>query len=85
MSLSTEAIEKGASACYEDVIMELNSSPPAETLPKILIGAQKRCSEVCLALKIVGDAAVGKTLSSIAETADIPIYGTIKEAIEATD
>lgn len=83
MGLASEAIEKCAAACYEDVIMDLSTTPPEETLPKILIGAQKRCSEVGLTLRIVGDDSVGRTLSSLSETADIPVYPTVKEAIDA--
>jgi|MDTC01.2.fsa_nt_gb DNA-binding response OmpR family regulator len=85
MSLASEAIEKCAAACYEDVIMDLTVTPPEETLPKILIGAQKKCSAVGLTLRIVGDETVGQTLSGLSETADIPVYPTIKEAIDSAE
>ena len=38
-----------------------------------------------LPLRIVGDETVGQTLSVLSETADIPVYPTIKEAIEAAE
>jgi DNA-binding response OmpR family regulator len=82
MKLSQEYIEKCAAACYEDVIMDLTSTPPEETLPKILLHAQKNCEKVGLNLRVVGNDTVGQTLSGLQETATIPVYGSVKEAIE---
>ena len=83
MTLTNEAIDKVAAACYEDVVMDLTTPPPTETLPKILIAAQKRTQEVGLDLRVVGSDTVTKALSSLSETADIPVFATVKEAIEA--
>ena len=83
MTLAHEAIDKVAAACYEDLIIDLSTPPPQETLPKILIGAQKRVEEVGLDLRIVGSDEVSKALSSLSETAEIPIYATVQEAINA--
>ena len=39
------------------------------------------CGEVGLNLRVVGNETVGQTLWS-SETATIPVYGSVKEAIE---
>ena len=82
ITLTNEAIDTVAAACYEDVIMDLSTPPPTETLPKILIAAKRRTVEVGLNFRVVGSDTVTKALSSLADTAGIPVYGTLKEALE---
>ena len=82
ITLTNEAIDTVAAACYDDVIMDLSTPPPTETLPKILIAAKRRTVEVGLNFRVVGSDTVTKALSSLADTANIPVYGTLKEALE---
>ena len=79
MKLTQEYIEKCAAACYEDVIMDMTATPPEETLPKILLHAQKHCEKVGLNLRVVGNETVGQTLSGLQGPPQFPSTGRLKK------
>lgn len=82
-TLTIEAIEEVAAACYEDVIVNLSNPPPAETLPKYLVTIVKKCTDMGIVVRVVANRDTAKQMANLADTADIPCYPTIDEAAAA--
>jgi DNA-binding NtrC family response regulator len=76
-SLSRECLEKLASACYEDAIVDLSKIPlNSDKLVRLMIDMDKEAKKFGITLRFVGGAAVRKIASSVADTAEMPFFDT---------
>ncbi|NVB77754.1 MAG: response regulator [Kofleriaceae bacterium] len=76
-TLSRECLEKLASACYEDAIVDLSKIPlNSDKLVRLLIDMDKEAKRFGITLRFVGGAAVKKIATSVADTAAMPFFDT---------
>jgi DNA-binding response OmpR family regulator len=79
--LFTEALKKAASACYDEVIVDMTNAPPRqEKLPKLVITFAEGAKLNGIELKLVGSQEMKKILSAFTETKALPLFGTVQEA-----
>jgi hypothetical protein len=79
--LFTEALKKAASACYDEVIVDMTQAPPRqEKLPKLIITFAEGAKLNGIELKLVGSQEMKKILSAFTETKALPLFGTVQEA-----
>ena len=79
--LFTEALKKAASACYDEVIIDLSQAPARqEKLPRMLLEFAEASKQNGIEVKLVGNADVKKVLSAFTETRAIPLFQTVQEA-----
>jgi DNA-binding response OmpR family regulator/anti-anti-sigma regulatory factor len=79
--LFLEAIKKVASACYDDVIVDLTNAPARqERLPRVLVAFAENAKQAGLELKLVGTPETTKILATFTETKSVPLYGSVQEA-----
>jgi DNA-binding NtrC family response regulator len=75
------ALTKVASACYEEVILDVASVPTqGDRLAKLLTSVARQAKEVGMSISVVGPAEVQKALSGFEETRSIKYFGTVQEA-----
>ena len=81
-TLCRDSLEKLASACYEDSILDLGAMPlkNSDKVVRLVVEIDKEAKKLGLALRIVGPSEVRKFMSSITETAELPFYGSVSEA-----
>jgi DNA-binding response OmpR family regulator len=84
-TLCRDSLEKLASACFEDSILDLGFVPlkNSEKVVRMVMEIDKEAKKLGLALRIVGTPDVKHVMSSITETAELPFYGTVSEARSA--
>ncbi len=76
-----EALKKAASACYEEVIIDLSQAPARqEKLPRMLLEFAQASKQNGIEIKLVGNAEVKKVLSAFTETRALPLFQTVQEA-----
>jgi DNA-binding response OmpR family regulator/anti-anti-sigma regulatory factor len=76
-----EALKKAASACYDEVIVDLSQAPARqEKLPRMLLEFAEASKQNGIEIKLVGNAEVKKILSAFTETRAIPLFQTVQEA-----
>jgi DNA-binding response OmpR family regulator/anti-anti-sigma regulatory factor len=76
-----EALKKAASACYDEVIIDLSQAPARqEKLPRMLLEFAETSKQNGIEIKLVGNADVKKILSAFTETRAIPLFQTVQEA-----
>jgi two-component system, cell cycle response regulator len=76
-----EALKKAASACYDEVIIDLSQAPARqEKLPRMLLEFAESSKQNGIELKLVGSQDVKKILSAFTETKSIPLFATVQEA-----
>jgi two-component system, cell cycle response regulator len=76
-----EALKKAASACYDEVIIDLSQAPARqEKLPRMLLEFAEASKQNGIEIKLVGNADVKKILSAFTETRAIPLFATVQEA-----
>jgi len=74
-------LNKVASACYEEVIVDLAQVPSqGDRLPKLLVTVAGQAKEVGMSMSVVGTADVQKSLASFEETRGIRWFGSVQEA-----
>lgn len=74
-------LNKVASACYEEVIIDLAQVPTqGDRLPKLLVAVAGQAKEVGMSMAIVGPADIQKVLASFEETSGMKYFGTVQEA-----
>ncbi len=79
--LFPSVLNKVASACYEQVIVDLASAPTqGDRLPKLLVSVVGQAREMGMAMSVVGSADIQKLLASFEETRGIKYFGTVQEA-----
>ena len=77
-----EAIGKVSEACFDDAVIDLTSLPiRADRLPRILLAAEARCKKMRVRLVLVGPDEAKKLAQTYSETAVVPFFATVKEAI----
>jgi CheY-like chemotaxis protein len=73
-------LETIASACFEDVVVDLSKvTPNADRLPRLLAGVNERASDVGLKLRLLGNAELKKVLSGYEETKSLPCFSDLNE------
>ncbi len=80
-TLTADAIAEVAAACYEDVIVDLENPPPAEALARYLVSIVKRCADMGIVVRVVANEQTRKQMANLADTADIPCYPSMNEAM----
>ncbi len=76
-----EALKKAASACYDEVIIDLSQAPARqEKLPRMLLEFAEASKQTGIEIKLVGNAEVKKILSAFTETRALPLFQTVQEA-----
>jgi DNA-binding response OmpR family regulator len=83
--LLKEGLEKVASACYDDVIVDVSQMPvrPDKTV-RLIIEAEKEARRFGLAMRIVGGSEAAAALQAIADTASLPFYPSVSAAQSAS-
>jgi two-component system, cell cycle response regulator len=80
-TLCRESLEKLASACYEESILDLSGAPVrADRLVRLVIDVEKEARKLGMELRLVGKDEVKKAMSSISETAALRFFNTVSEA-----
>ena len=74
-------LNKVASACYEEVIVDLANVPTqGDRLPKLLVWAAGQAKEMGMGMAVIGTAEIQKVLASFEETRGIRYFATVQEA-----
>ena len=83
--LLREGFEKVASACYDDVIVDVTQLPvrPDKTV-RLMLEADKEAKRFGLSMRIVGGSEAASVLQAIADTASLPFYPTVGDARSAS-
>lgn len=80
----TRMSEEVAAACYAEVVLDISSLPPnAEKVARLLIDMSGRIEKMGLEIRLVGDPEIQKTLKQYTETAQMPLFGTVNDALRA--
>ena len=80
-ALFPDALETMASACYDEVVLDVGSPPiEGDRLPKLVNEVSQRAREYGMALSVVGVQEVRKLLASYTETKDLRFFATVQEA-----
>jgi DNA-binding response OmpR family regulator len=77
-----ESLEKLASACYEESILDLGavSARNSDKLVRFVIETEKEARRLGMALRLVGKTDLKTVMSSITETAALPFFATVSDA-----
>jgi DNA-binding response OmpR family regulator len=76
-----DALEKMASACYDDVVLDVGAPPiEGDRLPKLVHEVASRAREFGMNLAVVGAADVQKVLAGYQETKDLRFFASLQEA-----
>ena len=74
-------LNKVASACYEEVILDLASVPTqGDRLPKLLVSVAGQAKEMGMTMSVIGTPEIQKVLASFEETRGMKYFGTIQDA-----
>jgi DNA-binding response OmpR family regulator len=80
-TLTHESLEKLASACYDDSIINLSAIPlKNDKIVRLLMDSEKEAKKLGISLRLVGTPEVKKVLGAVMETAAMPFYPTIAAA-----
>jgi two-component system cell cycle response regulator len=80
-SFCGESFEKIASACFEDVIVDLEHAPLRnDKTMRVVLHMCKEAERLGLALRLVGNGELKRILGSITETQHLPVYPSVGEA-----
>lgn len=74
-------LEKIASACFEDVVIDLTKAAVhPDKLPRLMAAIVERASDVGLKVVVIGGAEVKKLLGGYEETNKVPVFAELGEA-----
>ncbi|GEJ59216.1 response regulator [Anaeromyxobacter diazotrophicus] len=74
-------LNKVASACYEEVVLDLAQVPTqGDRLPKLLVSVAGQAKEVGMTMTVVGPAEIKKVLASFEETSGMKYFASVQEA-----
>ncbi len=80
-ALLPAVLNKVASACYEDVILDLAAVPTqSDRLPKLLVAMAGQVKDIGLSMTVVGSPEMKQVLSSFEDTQGIRWFGSVQEA-----
>jgi CheY-like chemotaxis protein len=81
LQLFPPVLEKVASACYDEVIVDLAQVPTqGDRLPKLLVTVASQAKEMGMGMSVIGTPDVQKALASFEETRAIRYFTSIQEA-----
>ena len=84
-ALFVEALKAAASACYDEVMLDLTLAPMRqEKLPRLLLANIEQAKEQGIELKLVGTNELKRLLGRFAETSSLPLYETVQDARRGT-
>lgn len=83
-SKAQTALEEAASACFEDVILDLEQVHPSQRAQKFLVKVAERSAELGIALRVVGSPELAKLMKQLVETASLGVYASVDEAKAAS-
>jgi two-component system cell cycle response regulator len=77
-----ESLEKIASACYDDSILDLGSvsARNSDKLVRFVIDTEKEARRLGMALRLVGKPDLKAVIGSITETAALPFFSSVSDA-----
>jgi two-component system, cell cycle response regulator len=80
--LCRTSLEKLASACYEDSILDLSAMPirNSDRVVRFVMETEKEAKKFGIALVLVGTADVQRVVGTVADTATLPFFSTVNEA-----
>ncbi len=79
--LLVEGLTTAASACYDEVILDLTETPMRqEKLPRLLLESLERAKEQGIELRLVGSPELKRMLSGFSETRTLSLFATVQEA-----
>jgi DNA-binding response OmpR family regulator/anti-anti-sigma regulatory factor len=80
-TLCHESLEKLASACYDDSIINLSAVPLRnDKIVRLLMDSEKEAKKLGISLRLVGTPEIKKVLGAVMETAAMPFFATIADA-----
>jgi two-component system, cell cycle response regulator len=80
-TLCHESLEKLASACYDDTIIDLSAIPIRnDKIVRLLMDSDKEAKKLGIALRLVGTPEIKKVLGQVMETAAMPFFASRAEA-----
>jgi two-component system cell cycle response regulator len=80
-TLTHESLEKLASACYDDSIINLSAVPLRnDKIVRLLMDSDKEAKKLGISLRLVGTPEIKKVLGAVMETAAMPFYTNIADA-----
>jgi DNA-binding response OmpR family regulator len=78
-------LNKVASACYENVVLDVGNAPPqGDRLAKMIITVSAQAKDMGMEMAVVGTGETQKLLAGFEETKAIRFFGTVQEARAAT-
>ncbi len=81
LQLLPPVLEKVASACYDEVLVDLAHVPTqGDRLPKLLVTMASQAREMGMTMTVIGTPAVQETLASFEETRGLRYFPTVQEA-----
>src|SRR5262245_53745851 len=80
-ALCHESLEKLASACYDDTIIDLSAIPLRnDKIVRLLMDSDKEAKKLGISLRLVGTPEIKRVLGAVMETATLPFFATRAEA-----
>jgi DNA-binding response OmpR family regulator/anti-anti-sigma regulatory factor len=84
-TLCHESLEKLASACYDDTIIDLSAVPLRnDKIVRLLMDSDKEAKKLGIALRLVGTPEIKRVLGAVMETAALPFFATRADAQSRT-
>ena len=84
-ALCHESLEKLASACYDDTIIDLSAIPLRnDKIVRLLMDSDKEAKKLGISLRLVGTPEIKKVVGAVMETAVLPFYASRAEAQSGT-
>ncbi|TMQ08459.1 MAG: response regulator [Deltaproteobacteria bacterium] len=76
-----ESLEKLASACYDDTIIDLSAVPLRnDRIVRLLMDSEKEARKLGISLRLVGTPEIKRVLGAVLETAALPFFASRADA-----
>jgi DNA-binding response OmpR family regulator/anti-anti-sigma regulatory factor len=80
-TLCHESLEKLASACHDDTILDLSAVPLRnDKIVRLLMDSDKEAKKLGIVLRLVGTPEIKKVLGAVMETSTMPFYASRADA-----
>jgi len=80
-ALCHESLEKLASACYDDTIIDLSAIPLRnDKIVRLLMDSDKEAKKLGISLRLVGTPEIKRVVGAVMETSTLPFFATRAEA-----
>ena len=84
LSTAREFLEKLASGCYEEAIVDITEVPMKwNSVVRMLVEVNKQAKELGIEVRLVGTPQLKQVLGAVVETTAIPFFSTVGEARSA--